>query len=151
MYSRFSTASCSGVKTPVAVAGRISVNQAGSSRAASSIVLAWFDPRGVVMKSAQPLFSARIGRRNPQAAGSASAHSEKTTPAGGEPTSELKLSDPTMCSAEPDLKRIIISFSRVVSRSACGNASSMRRRPLCGLTASQIARRPCAASGSMCQ
>src|SRR6516225_12378097 len=109
MYSRFSVAGGAGEKTSVAVAGRISVNQAGSARAASSMVLAWLLPRGVVMNSAQPLFSARIGRRNPQAAGSASAHSEKTTPAGGEPTSELKLSEPTMCSAAPDLKRIIIS------------------------------------------
>src|SRR6202171_6810122 len=103
MYSRFSVSSWAAVNTSVAVAGRISVNQAPSDLAASNIVLAWLLPRGVVMNSAHTLFSARIGLRNPHAAGSASAHSEKTTPAGGEPTRLLKLSDPTMCSAAPDL------------------------------------------------
>ena len=37
------------------------------------------------MKIAQPPFSARMGRRNAQAFGSARAYSENTTPMGGEP------------------------------------------------------------------
>ena len=64
-------------------------NQSGSPRAYSTSRAKWFRPRGVEMKMAQPPFSARMGRRNAQAFGSAIAYSENTTPTGGEPTSEL--------------------------------------------------------------
>jgi hypothetical protein len=108
-------------------------------------------PRGVLMNSAQPLFSSRIGRSMAQARGSASAYSLNTTPAGGEPTRLSKLSDPTSCQLLPWRKRMNISFRKFCSRSFSGNASSMRRRPVCGLTASQIAFRAWPYSGSMCQ
>ena len=55
------------------------------------------------------------------------------------------------CHVEPFLKRMNISLSLVLARIEIGNASSMRRLPVCGLTAVQIALRACAYSGRQCQ
>jgi hypothetical protein len=64
--------------------------------------------RLVVVK---PPFSSRIGIKYAQAAGFESAYSEKTSPTGGDPTSELKLSEPTSWKVLPLWKPIIISCS----------------------------------------
>jgi len=74
-----------------------------------------------------------------------------TMPAGLAPTSASKRSEPTTCQVEPLASTICISCSRVALRISLGKASSMRRRPVCGLTESQIALRACAYSGSICQ
>jgi hypothetical protein len=51
------------------------------------------------------------------------------------------------CHVEPFLKRMNICCSSFESRSSGGNASSIRRLPVCGLTAVQIALRACSYSG----
>jgi hypothetical protein len=89
---------------------------------------AWFLPRAVVMKSAQPLFSTKIGARYAQAEGLLSAHSEKTMPLGGLPTVASNLSDPTHCQVAPFFMRMNISFSDVFARNSGGKALSIRRR-----------------------
>lgn len=58
---------------------------------------------------------------------------------------------PYGCGWELLMNRMNISCSLVVARISAGKASSMRRRPVCGFTASQIAFRAWLASGSMCQ
>ena len=102
------------------------------------------------MKSAQPSFSTRIGRRYSQASGCDSAHSEKTTPTGLEPTRLSKLSDPAICQIEPFTVSISISWALVRARTAGGSIWSMIRRP-CRSMPFQIARRAWACSGKRCQ
>jgi hypothetical protein len=72
-------------------------------------------------------------------------------PAGELPTAASYRSEPTTCQVEPFLKRINISDSLVLTRSSCGKASSMRRLPVCGLIAVQMALRPWLYAGSICQ
>ena len=72
-------------------------------------------------------------------------------PAGLEPIVASYRSLPTQDHVEPFLNRMNIEVSLVFSRISCGNASSMRRLPECGLTAVQMARRACSNSGRQCQ
>src|ERR1700722_14422459 len=104
----------------------------------SSMLLAWLRPRAVVMNNAH-------------ADGLLSAHSENVMPAGELPTAASYRLEPTTCQVEPFLRRMNISDSLVLTRRSCGKASSMRRLPVCGFTALQIAFLPCEYAGSICQ
>src|ERR1700722_12826089 len=104
----------------------------------SSMLLAWLRPRAVVMNNAH-------------ADGLLRAHSENVMPAGELPTAASYRSDPTTCQVDPFLRRMNISDSLVLARSSCGKASSMRRLPVWGLIAVQIALRPWLYAGSICQ
>ena len=64
---------------------------------------------------------------------------------------QLEGLDTTTCHVLPFLNRMNISASFVFARNSSGKASSMRRLPVTGLTAVQMALRPCVYSGSMCQ
>jgi hypothetical protein len=55
------------------------------------------------------------------------------------------------CQVEPLPNVTFISPSTKRGSVIGGKASSIRRRPVWGLTASQIALRPCEVSGSRCQ
>src|ERR1041384_5166796 len=130
---------CSALNTLVSFQVRTELCQrVGSLRAIFSIDQAWFLPRGVVMNSAQPPFSSKIGASIAHALGLPSAHSENTMPAGGEPNRLSKLSDPTTCQDDPHFSSICISFSRVRERSNCGKAWSFPRMRVCGSIAAQI-------------
>ena len=112
----------------------------------------WLCPNAVRNKHRPAaVFHSGIGRRYAQAFGLAREYSLNTRPYGGEPMPAPKLSLPLICHVLAfALHVIIISVSRLTN-SASGNASSMRRMPVCGLIAVQIAVRAWSFIGNMCQ
>ncbi len=83
-------------------------------------------PRGVLTKSAHPLFAERIGRMNWYVRGSCKAYSENTHPRGFDPTMESMLSDPISCIKESFISSIFICWLLIFEIRALGMKSRNR-------------------------